>query len=49
MEQPPSLEIESPRGRQWVHVHAESQQRPLTDLLRHADFPLNMRCGGRGI
>ncbi|MCY2954948.1 MAG: ASKHA domain-containing protein [Planctomycetota bacterium] len=49
MEQRPSLEIESPKGRQWVHVHTESQQRPLTDLLRRANFPLNMRCGGRGI
>ncbi len=43
------LEIESPTGKRLLHVPEHEQHQPLSDLLRHAQLPLNTRCAGRGL
>jgi uncharacterized 2Fe-2S/4Fe-4S cluster protein (DUF4445 family) len=43
------VELHAPDGRHAFSVDAAKAPRPLSELLARRGFPLNTRCGGRGL
>jgi uncharacterized 2Fe-2S/4Fe-4S cluster protein (DUF4445 family) len=46
---PTRLELELPDGRREIAVNPADTTLPLSELLARRGFPLNTRCGGRGL
>ena len=44
-----TLEVEAPSGNQTILIHDGMAAKPLADLLRRENLPLNTRCGQRGL
>jgi uncharacterized 2Fe-2S/4Fe-4S cluster protein (DUF4445 family) len=49
MNQPIKLYLDTPDGVNEVLVSHERRALPLTEILRREGWPLNTRCGGRGL
>ncbi len=46
---PTRLELELPDGRREIAVNPADTTLPISELLARRGFPLNTRCGGRGL